>query len=142
MKKSLSKGKILLNSDVVDRQQLGTSVESLSYERVIIPISNVDEGLNCILSDNPYINLYITVNKEYEPYDIDNYEKVLLKKEDKENVTFLYLNKIEPICFLDEDGKVVNDKNIVRSLVVELDKKQAMYINYVKGKAGFNITGI
>lgn len=140
--KNLSKGKILLNSDVIDKKQLETSVENLTYERVIIPISNVDEGLKSILTDNAYINLYITVDKDYEPIDIENYEKVLLKKEDKDNITFLYLNKIKPICFLDEDGKVVNDKNIVRSLVVELDKKQAMYINYIKGKAGFNITGI
>ena len=57
-------------------------------------------------------------------------------------VTFLYLEKVKPTNFLNDKGAKVSKEESAKSVVVELNKMQAMYINYIKGKAGFNITAI
>lgn len=140
--KNLSKGKIMLNQDLLSKSELENYINEVYTQKVIIPISNFDNGINSIVKSNSYINIYVTVDSENEPDDIDEYEKVSLLKNNKNTTTFLYIEKVKPICFLDDNGIVSNSKGVIKSAVLEVNKKKALYINYIKGKAGFNITAI
>lgn len=141
-KNKLQKGKILFLEDVMLKQDIENSVKDILTQKTIIPITNVDNSMSCLLNDNTYINLYVSVSKEYQPVDIENYTNTLWNKEDKNTITFLYIEKIRPVCFLNDNGQVASNGDLIKSVVLELNKEQALYVNYIKGKAGFNITVI
>lgn len=141
-KGNLKSGKILFNEDVIKKEEIEANVSKSETEKVVIPVSNLDNAINYILNDNVYINVYVSVNEDYKPYDIAKYESVSLHKEDKNTITFLYLSKVKPVCFLNDNGQAVNKNDLIKSVVLEVTKQQAIYINYIKGKAGFNITVI
>lgn len=141
-KEKITKGKILLKQDVVKKVDLTNYISEQYVQRVIIPLSNVDNGLTHIINDNTFINLYITIDAQYLPSDIDIYMQMPMTTDYEQKVTFLYLEKKKPICFLDENGIISSKEGFCKSVVLELTKEQAMYINYIKGKAGFSITAI
>ncbi len=141
-KGNLKSGKILFNEDVIKKEEIEANVSKSETEKVVIPVSNLDNAINYILNDNVYINVYVSVNEDYKTYDIAKYESVSLHKEDKNTITFLYLSKVKPVCFLNDNGQAVNKNDLIKSVVLEVTKQQAIYINYIKGKAGFNITVI
>ena len=140
--KDITKGKILFVEDLIDKEQLDNYIANEYTQKVIIPISSADNGIRSIMHENSYINIYVTIDKEYGPENIEDYEAITISKDNKKVSTILYLEKVKPIAFLNEHGNEVSSQDVVKSVVVELDKKQAMYINYIKGKAGFNITAI
>ena len=141
-KEKISKGKVLLRQDLIEKVDLENYIGEQYAQKVVIPISNIDNGLSCIMGDNSFINLYITIDSEYLPKDIDTYTQMNISSQSEKKVTFLYLEKEKPICFLDENGIVSNEEGFAKSVVLNLNKEQAMYINYIKGKAGFSITAI
>lgn len=134
--KKLSKGKILLNEDLLNKSELENYISSVYTQQVIIPISSVDNSISSIANDNNYVDVYITAESLYEPDNISEYEKV----NNKNTSTFLYIQKAKPICFLDDNGNILKNKGLAKSVVLELNQKQALYINYIKGKAVFNLT--
>lgn len=140
LNKNITKGKILFVEDLINKSDIPNCIDSNYKQKVIIPINNVDNSICSIIHENSYINIYITVDKEYIPEDIRQYQQITM--ENNNLVTILYLEKVKPIEFLNDKGAIVSKGEIAKSIVVELNKQQAMYINYIKGKAGFNITAI
>lgn len=140
LNKNITKGKILFVEDLINKSDIQNYIDSNYKQKVIIPIDNVDNSISSIIHENSYINIYVTVDKEYIPKDFTQYQQITM--DNSKTVTFLYLEKVKPTNFLNDKGAKVSKEESAKSVVVELNKMQAMYINYIKGKAGFNITAI
>ena len=140
LNKNITKGKILFVEDLIEKSDIQNYIDSNYKQKVIIPIANVDNSIPSIIHENSYINIYVTIDKEYIPQDFTQYQQIAM--DNNKTVTFLYLEKVKPTNFLNDKGVEVSKDEIAKSVVVELNKVQAMYINYIKGKAGFNITAI
>lgn len=140
LNKNITKGKILFVEDLINKSDIQNYIDSNYKQKVIIPIDNVDNSISSIIHENSYINIYVTVDKEYIPKDFAQYQQITM--DNSKTVTFLYLEKVKPTNFLNDKGAKVSKEESAKSVVVELNKMQAMYINYIKGKAGFNITAI
>lgn len=140
LNKNITKGKILFVEDLINKSDIQNYIDSNYKQKVIIPIDNVDNSISSIIHENSYINIYVTVDKEYIPKDFAQYQQITM--DNSKTVTFLYLEKVKPTNFLNDKGAKVSKEESAKSVVVELNKVQAMYINYIKGKAGFNITAI
>ena len=140
LNKNITKGKILFVEDLINKSDIQNYIDDNYKQKVIIPIDNVDNSISSIIHENSYINIYITVDKEYIPEDLTQYQQITM--DNSKTVTFLYLEKVKPTNFLNDKGAKVSKEESAKSVVVELNKMQAMYINYIKGKAGFNITAI
>lgn len=140
LNKNITKGKILFVEDLINKSDIQNYIDDNYKQKVIIPIDNVDNSISSIIHENSYINIYITVDKEYIPEDLTQYQQITM--DNNKMVTFLYLEKVKPVNFLNDKGAKVSKEESAKSVVVELNKVQAMYINYIKGKAGFNITAI
>ena len=140
LNKNITKGKILFVEDLINKSDIQNYIDSNYKQKVIIPIDNVDNSISSIIHENSYINIYVTVDKEYIPKDFTQYQQITM--DNSKTVTFLYLEKVKPTNFLNDKGAKVSKEESAKSVVVELNKVQAMYINYIKGKAGFNITAI
>lgn len=140
LNKNITKGKILFVEDLINKSDIQNYIDDNYKQKVIIPIDNVDNSISSIIHENSYINIYVTVDKEYIPKDFAQYQQITM--DNSKTVTFLYLEKVKPTNFLNDKGAKVSKEESAKSVVVELNKMQAMYINYIKGKAGFNITAI
>ena len=140
LNKNITKGKILFVEDLINKSDIQNYIDDNYKQKVIIPIDNVYNSISSIIHENSYINIYVTVDKEYIPKDFTQYQQITM--DNSKTVTFLYLEKVKPVNFLNGKGAKVSKEESAKSVVVELNKMQAMYINYIKGKAGFNITAI
>ncbi|MBE5821672.1 MAG: hypothetical protein E7311_03665 [Clostridiales bacterium] len=137
--KQLQKGIILTNDILINKEQKQEYINKNEKEVVLINIDNYDKKIGKVLNDNNYINLYITVNTTYIPNNIHKLRKVEFKSEKVNQITFLYLEKFSTYSLLYDDEVT---KNNLSSIVLEVTREQATYINSIKDIADFSISVI
>ena len=137
--KQLSKGIILSNDILIDKEKKQEYIDKNKKEIVLINIDNYDKKIGQVLNKNNYINLYITVNSNYIPNNINKLRKVEFKSEKVDQITFLYLEKFSMYSLLYDDEVT---KNNLSGIVLEVTPEQATYINSIKDIADFSISVI
>lgn len=137
--KSINKGSILSNNLLINISDKEEYISKNKKEIVLINIKNDDKKIGQILNENNYINLYITINSNYVPKNINNLKRVEYKSEKVDQITFLYLEKFMTYSIIYEDEVT---KKMLSSIALELSQEQANYINSIKDIADFSISVI
>ncbi|MDD4066543.1 MAG: hypothetical protein PHH22_01035 [Clostridia bacterium] len=135
---NMMKGSIVYKENLVLKSDLKDYLKDSKTEKVVIPISNIDSVISNIINSNVYVNVYIQIGNNLKPENIKKYKYITMD----DSILVLYLEHIKPVCYLDNNGNKVNNNSIIKSIVVETSAEDALYLNYIKGKAGFNITVI
>lgn len=137
--KNLKKGVILSNDILIEKEKKQDYINSNKQEIVLINVNNYDKKIGQVLNENNYINLYITINSNYIPNNINKLRKVEYKSEKVDQITFLYLENFSTYSLIFDDE--VTKKNL-SSIVLRVSQEQATYINSIKDIADFSISVI
>ncbi len=136
----INQGEIISKDMMINKDDINTNIDDNQLEKVCIKLKDTDVLLSQLINENSIINVYITINSSYRPQDINNYEVANITSDKVNDTTFLYLPKIKPVMWLDETGKKYSGTEKLSSIILEVTKEQAIYINSVKGIADFKIT--
>lgn len=136
----INQGEIISKDMMINKDDINTNIDDNQLEKVCIKLKDTDVLLSQLINENSIINVYITINSSYRPQDINNYEVANITSDKVNDTTFLYLPKIKPVMWLDETGKKYSGTEKLSSIILEVTKEQAIYINSVKDIADFKIT--
>lgn len=129
-KENLRIGKILENTDMVNKEEIKDTKEQ--YEYVSIEIKDISDSVAYQLSKGDNINVY------YTSKDISNGEN--LKTFIKDNKTIKILENKKIIGLYDASGKETIKGNTYNAIMLRVTSEEAIILSNIKEEGYFNIS--